>query len=107
MKQQTKQDLSVIKQIMALGSKKFRPMIDTKIMKEYKGKMIEVLVVNDGFSYAGEVYKSLSDIASNIAFTFIYMEERNPVIPDPALEHQKHFWRNSMARFFRLATENQ
>ena len=58
-----------IKRPKATNSKKFRPMIGTKIMKEYRGKMLEVLVVHDGFSYAGEVYKSLSSIATKITGT--------------------------------------
>jgi hypothetical protein len=48
---------------------KFNPMVGTKIVKEYKGKQLEVLVVNDGFSYAGEIYKSLSAIATKITGT--------------------------------------
>jgi hypothetical protein len=58
-----------IKRPKAVGSKKFRPMIGTKIMKEYKGNVIEVLVVQDGFAYAGEIYKSLSSIATKITGT--------------------------------------
>jgi hypothetical protein len=58
-----------IKRPKALGSKKFRPMIGTKIVKEYRGALIEVLVIHDGFSYAGEVYKSLSTIATKITGT--------------------------------------
>ena len=58
-----------IKRPKAGNRKRFNPMIGTKIMKEYKGKMIEVLVVNDGFSYSGEVYKSLSSIATKITGT--------------------------------------
>ena len=58
-----------IKRPKSTGSKKFRPMIGTKIMKEYKGNVIEVLVVPDGFSYAGEIYKSLSSIATKITGT--------------------------------------
>ena len=58
-----------IKRHKAACSKKFRPMIGTKIMKEYKGRVIEVLVVQDGFSYAGEIYKSLSSIAIRITGT--------------------------------------
>jgi hypothetical protein len=48
---------------------KFNPMAGSKIIKEYKGKYIEVLVVNEGFSYAGEVFKSLSAIATKITGT--------------------------------------
>ena len=50
-------------------SKKFMPMVGTKIMKEYHDKMHEVLVVNDGFAYNGEVFKSLSAIATKITGT--------------------------------------
>jgi hypothetical protein len=58
-----------IKRPKAAHSKKFNPMIGTKIMKEYRGNLIEVLVVRDGFFYAGEVYKSLSSIATKITGT--------------------------------------
>ncbi|GHT95763.1 hypothetical protein FACS1894122_13550 [Alphaproteobacteria bacterium] len=44
-------------------------MVGTKIIKEYKGKLIEVLVVNNGFSYSGEIFKSLSAIATQITGT--------------------------------------
>ena len=50
-------------------SKKFSPMIGTKITKEYRGKLHEVLVVKDGFAYNNEIYKSLSAIATKIAGT--------------------------------------
>lgn len=50
-------------------SHKFCPMIGTKIVKEYKGKTHEVMVVNDGFSYDGMVFRSLSAIATKIAGT--------------------------------------
>ena len=50
-------------------AKKFDPMIGTKIVKEYRGKVHEVLVINDGFSYYGETYKSLSAIATKITGT--------------------------------------
>jgi hypothetical protein len=50
-------------------SGKFNPMVGTKIVKEYKGKTIEILVVNDGFAYAGEIHKSLSSIATKITGT--------------------------------------
>ena len=58
-----------VKRPKAMSNKKFRPMIGTKIMKEYRGKMLEILVVHDGFSYAGEVYKSLSSIATRVTGT--------------------------------------
>ncbi len=49
--------------------KKFSPMIGTKIIKEYHDKIHEVMVVNDGFSYEGTVYKSLSAVANKITGT--------------------------------------
>jgi hypothetical protein len=50
-------------------SGKFNPMVGTKIVKEYKGKTIEILVVDGGFAYAGEIHKSLSSIATKITGT--------------------------------------
>jgi hypothetical protein len=58
-----------IKSPKVVRCKKFTPMTGSKIIKEYKGNIIEVLVVLDGFSYAGEVYKSLSSIATKITGT--------------------------------------
>ena len=49
--------------------KKFQPQIGTKIVKEYHDKTYEVLVVNDGFAYEGDVFKSLSAIANKITGT--------------------------------------
>jgi hypothetical protein len=49
--------------------RKFTPMIGTRIVKEYRGKMHEVTVVSDGFVYAGAVYSSLSAIANKITGT--------------------------------------
>lgn len=49
--------------------KKFRPAIGTIIAKKYHNKIHEVMVVNDGFSYGGSVYKSLSAIANKITGT--------------------------------------
>ena len=48
---------------------RFTPMIGTTITKEYHGKVHEVLVVNDGFAYNNEIYRSLSAIATKIAGT--------------------------------------
>jgi hypothetical protein len=50
-------------------NRKFCPMIGTKIVKEYKDQIHEILVVNDGFAYAGTVYSSLSAIATKITGT--------------------------------------
>lgn len=49
--------------------RKFCPMIGTKIVKEYRDKIHEVVVVNDGFAHDCIVYKSLSAIATKIAGT--------------------------------------
>ena len=50
-------------------SKKYSPMVGTKIAKEYRGKLHEVLVVTNGFAYSGEVFRSLSAIALKITGT--------------------------------------
>lgn len=42
------------------------PIPGTVITKDYKGQMIEVLVVDGGFEYKGKVYKSLTAIAKEI-----------------------------------------
>lgn len=44
-------------------------MVGNKIVKEYREKIHEVTVVNEGFSYEGIVYTSLSAIATKIAGT--------------------------------------
>jgi hypothetical protein len=49
--------------------KKYKPLIGAKIIKEYHGKTHEVIVVGGGFSYEGEVFKSLSAIANKITGT--------------------------------------
>ena len=53
----------------AKKSHKFSPIVGTKITKKYNDKILEVMVVNDGFSYEGSVYKSLSAIATQITGT--------------------------------------
>lgn len=50
-------------------TRKFCPMIGTMITKKYHDKIHEVMVVNEGFSYEGMVYKSLSAIATKITGT--------------------------------------
>lgn len=57
------------KTVTAKKTRKFSPMIGTKIVKEYREKIHEIMVVNEGFSYEGAVYKSLSAIATKIAGT--------------------------------------
>jgi hypothetical protein len=44
-------------------------MVGTKIVKEYKGKTHEVTVVEEGFSYGGAIFKSLSAVAQKITGT--------------------------------------
>jgi hypothetical protein len=49
--------------------RKFTPMVGTKIVKEYRGQIHEILVVSDGFAYAGAIFSSLSAIANKITGT--------------------------------------
>ncbi len=42
------------------------PLPGTVITRNYKGQTLEVTVLSDGFSYEGEVYKSLSSVAKAI-----------------------------------------
>ncbi len=57
------------KTVTAKKTHKFSPMIGTKIAKKYNDRMLEVMVVNEGFSYEGTVYKSLSAVANKITGT--------------------------------------
>ena len=57
------------KTVTTKKTRKFSPLIGTKITKEYRDKIHEVMVVNEGFSYEGTVYKSLPAIATKIAGT--------------------------------------
>ena len=41
----------------------------TRIVREWKGKVHEVMITVDGFEYQGETYKSLSPIACRITGT--------------------------------------
>ncbi len=49
--------------------KKYMPMVGTKIVKNYRDKTHEILVVDDGFAYEGVVYSSFSAIAQIITGT--------------------------------------
>jgi hypothetical protein len=49
--------------------KKFMPMLGTRIIKEYRGATHEVMVVSNGFAYAGAIYSSLSAVAQKITGT--------------------------------------
>lgn len=42
------------------------PMPGTTISREYKGQLIEVRILPDGFEYSGDRYKSLSAVAKQI-----------------------------------------
>jgi hypothetical protein len=42
------------------------PIPGTLITREYKGRLLEVLVLDEGFEYAGEKFKSLSAVAKRI-----------------------------------------
>lgn len=41
----------------------------TKLIREWKGKVHEVMITTDGFEYQGEIYKNLSPIACRITGT--------------------------------------
>lgn len=66
-----KQIISAAKDIdkKAVKGAKYTPAVGTKIVKEYKGKIYEVLAVENGFAYCGTVFKSLSAIATKITGT--------------------------------------
>jgi len=49
--------------------KKYKPLIGSKIIKEYRDKTHEISVVDGGFAYEGDVFKSLSAIAQHITGT--------------------------------------
>ena len=43
--------------------------VGTKLIREFKGKTHEVIILNDGYEYSGKIYKSLSAIANYITGT--------------------------------------
>lgn len=47
----------------------YKPLLGTKIVKEYKDRLHEIFVVAEGFSYNGRVYNSLSAIAQQVTGT--------------------------------------
>jgi hypothetical protein len=53
------------------GAKRFRPQLKpgTRLMREWQGRTHEVVVVDDGFSWQGTQYRSLSAIARKITGT--------------------------------------
>ena len=74
MKKKTKQ--SVVKPVnqkivnVAVSALKERdgrlPAVGTVITKTYRGKSIEVKVLENGFEYQGKIYKSISRVAMEI-----------------------------------------
>ena len=46
-----------------------KPAVGTKLIREYQGVTYEVLVAENGFTYCGQTYKSLSAIARRITGT--------------------------------------
>jgi len=49
-----------------LGGGERLPMPGAVLTREYKGKTIQVMVLQDGFDFEGEVYRSLSAVAKAI-----------------------------------------
>jgi hypothetical protein len=45
------------------------PLPGAVLIREYKGKTVKVMVLNDGFEWEGTVYKSLSSVAKAITGT--------------------------------------
>jgi hypothetical protein len=47
----------------------YRPKTGTRYVREHNGKLHEVTVLDDGFEYAGQTYRSLTEIATAITGT--------------------------------------
>ena len=47
----------------------YRPKTGTRYVREHNGKLHEVTVLDDGFEYAGETYRSLTETAKAITGT--------------------------------------
>ena len=47
----------------------YRPKTGTRYVREHNGKLHEVTVLDDGFEYEGENYRSLTEIAKTITGT--------------------------------------
>ncbi len=43
--------------------------VGTKLIREYKGQIYEVIILDNGYQYSGKIYKSLSAIANYITGT--------------------------------------
>ena len=46
------------------------PIPGSLITREYKGRLLDVLVLDEGFEYAGERFKSLSAVAKRITGSY-------------------------------------
>ena len=53
-------------QAISKTSKELRLAIGTKLIREYQGKTIIVIVVQQGFEFKNKIYKSLSAIANEV-----------------------------------------
>jgi hypothetical protein len=42
------------------------PIPGTLITKEYKGKIIEIKILETGFEYGGKIYKTLTSVAKEV-----------------------------------------
>ena len=72
LKPETKANLSEITASLGpAGHNDNRPRFKagTRLVREWKGKVHEVLITADGFEYLGQTYKSLSPIACRITGT--------------------------------------
>ena len=47
----------------------YRPKTGTRYVREHKGKLHEVTVLDEGYEYTGEKYRSLTEIATRITGT--------------------------------------
>jgi hypothetical protein len=66
----TERKIQQVAHDISKGKKKsYKPLLGTKIVKEYRDKLHEIFVVADGFSYNGRVYGSLSAVAQQITGT--------------------------------------
>jgi hypothetical protein len=71
-KPETKAKLrEIMASLSSTGQNHTRPRFKagTRLVREWKGKVHEVLTIADGFEYLGQTYKSLSPIACRITGT--------------------------------------
>ncbi|HEY8380579.1 MAG TPA: DUF2924 domain-containing protein [Microvirga sp.] len=80
---------TLVRQIVPNGVARPRPARKikpgTRLLREWRGRVHEVTVVRDGFAYAGETFRSLSEIARHITgtrwngWTFFGLKKAHPV----------------------------